>query len=136
MDYNELYHHGIKGQKWGVIRTKEQLGYKTLNGKTTSNSNEGTRQKTKLGRLIYKSKSSAANKETKEDYEARKNKALKVGTASEILKFKGDLTNQQMQTAITRINLEKQLSDISSRETKKAKYKVFNKVKYIGGCLA
>ena len=24
----EIYHHGIKGQKWGVRRTKEQLGYK------------------------------------------------------------------------------------------------------------
>lgn len=24
---NELYHHGIKGQRWGVRRTPEQLGY-------------------------------------------------------------------------------------------------------------
>ena len=32
---NELYHHGIKGQKWGVIRTKAQLGYPTTKKKTT-----------------------------------------------------------------------------------------------------
>ena len=25
---NELYHHGVKGQKWGVRRTPEQLGHK------------------------------------------------------------------------------------------------------------
>ncbi len=25
-EYNELYHHGIKGQKWGVRRTPAQLG--------------------------------------------------------------------------------------------------------------
>lgn len=25
---DELYHHGIKGQKWGVRRTPEQLGHK------------------------------------------------------------------------------------------------------------
>lgn len=25
----ELYHHGIKGMKWGVRRTKEQLGYRS-----------------------------------------------------------------------------------------------------------
>lgn len=25
----ELFHHGIKGMKWGVRRTKEELGYKT-----------------------------------------------------------------------------------------------------------
>ena len=23
----ELYHHGIKGQKWGVTRTPEELGH-------------------------------------------------------------------------------------------------------------
>lgn len=26
---NELIHHGIKGQRWGVRRTPAQLGYKT-----------------------------------------------------------------------------------------------------------
>lgn len=25
---NELYHHGIKGMKWGVRRSPEQLGHK------------------------------------------------------------------------------------------------------------
>lgn len=24
---NEMYHHGVKGQKWGVRRTPKQLGY-------------------------------------------------------------------------------------------------------------
>lgn len=27
MDNYELYHHGVKGQKWGVIRTAAQLGH-------------------------------------------------------------------------------------------------------------
>lgn len=27
IDYTELYHHGVKGQKWGVTRTPEQLGH-------------------------------------------------------------------------------------------------------------
>lgn len=26
-EYNELYHHGVKGQKWGIRRTPVQLGH-------------------------------------------------------------------------------------------------------------
>lgn len=29
MENCELYHHGIKGQKWGVRRSPEQLGHRT-----------------------------------------------------------------------------------------------------------
>lgn len=33
MEYEyELYHHGVKGMKWGVRRTKAQLGYKISKG--------------------------------------------------------------------------------------------------------
>ena len=27
---DELYHHGVKGMKWGIIRTSEQLGHKRV----------------------------------------------------------------------------------------------------------
>lgn len=33
-EYNELYHHGIKGMKWGVRRTRAQLGYSSSPRKT------------------------------------------------------------------------------------------------------
>lgn len=34
---NQLMHHGIKGMRWGVRRTPEQLGYKNLKKAKTSN---------------------------------------------------------------------------------------------------
>lgn len=34
---NELFHYGIKGMKWGVRRTKEQLGYKSKSKTSTEN---------------------------------------------------------------------------------------------------
>ena len=34
----ELYHHGIKGMKWGVRRTPEQLGHHKKNVETSSKS--------------------------------------------------------------------------------------------------
>ena len=30
--YESLQHHGVKGQKWGVRRTPQQLGYETTSG--------------------------------------------------------------------------------------------------------
>jgi hypothetical protein len=36
----ELQHHGIKGQRWGVIRTPAQLGHTPSKGKKTSNESE------------------------------------------------------------------------------------------------
>ena len=52
----------------------------------------------------------------KESYEAAKQKALKSGNASEIMKYQGDLTNEQLNQAITRINYEKQLASMSASE--------------------
>ena len=92
MEEHELYHHGILGQKWGVRRFQNKDGSLTADGKKRYAENDS------------------------DDYEARKQQALKSGNASEVLKYKGDLTNKELQDAFTRINLEKQLSQISKEE--------------------
>lgn len=54
------------------------------------------------------------------EYEKAKRKALKTGTATEVLQFKGSLTQKEMQDAVNRINLERQLSSISTQERDEA----------------
>lgn len=38
----EIWHHGIKGQKWGIRHTPEQLGHKTGGSKSTSAKKDDT----------------------------------------------------------------------------------------------
>lgn len=82
---DSLKHHGIKGMKWGIRRFQNKDGSLTPEGK----------------------------KRYEEDYESAKQRALKSGSAKDVLKFKGDLTNQELQNAINRIGLERQLSSMN-----------------------
>lgn len=64
-NYNYLEHHGVKGMKWGVRRTKAQLGYRTNNKKNKTRLDKDTvhddiREKAKrfsanqtIGRIKY-----------------------------------------------------------------------------------
>lgn len=51
--------------------------------------------------------------------EANKEKVLRKGSASEVLEYQGELTNQQLQEAFTRLNLEANIRSLSSKEKSK-----------------
>lgn len=55
--------------------------------------------------------------EKKRFHDADKDRVLKSGTATEVLKYKGELSNQELQNAFTRLNLEANLRNLSQRET-------------------
>ncbi|MBR6287816.1 MAG: hypothetical protein IKR19_00555 [Acholeplasmatales bacterium] len=57
MDYleiRELYHHGIKGQKWGIRRFQNEDGSLTAEGKKRYQVNDFDGSMTKEGKKLYK----------------------------------------------------------------------------------
>lgn len=69
---------------------------------------------------------------TTPEFEKAKRKALQSGTATEILQFKGHLTTSEMQKAVDRINLERKLSEISTKERDDGWNAVNNAMKKVG----
>ncbi len=82
--------------------------------------------KAETERLINKQldKALPKSKRDKQRYERDKAEALKSGTASDILRFKGDLTNEELRKAKERLNLEKDLQGLQEYERQAAARKV------------
>ena len=94
----ELYHHGVKGMKWYRHQFgdwEEHAVY--ANGQPDPNADDDNR---KMSRAERKER----------EYEEAKARALRSGSAADILKFKGDLTNEELNKATERLRLEKTLA--------------------------
>lgn len=66
MDYlvcKELYHHGIKGQKWGIRKYQNEDGTLTAEGKARYGYDETTGKLSKEGRKVEKSDRKVALKD-------------------------------------------------------------------------
>lgn len=134
MSVNDLAHHGILGQKWGIRRFQPyQPGAKVKGGKEVG---LATKVKQRVGSAVeaHKAKSAAkaevravrkqakaehkaAKQQAKEekraaDYEASKRKAIESGTIEDLAKFKGDLTNEEYGRAFLRLQNEKKMADM------------------------
>ncbi len=55
---------------------------------------------------------------------ADKDRVLKSGSASEVMKYKGKLTNQELGDAVRRLELEKKISDMAKKDVKTGMQKV------------
>lgn len=123
---SDLSHHGILGMRWGQRNgppyplgsgdhsvSEKKAGWR----KSLFGNKEQKKKKEKKGKVEVKKLQNEPEKGS-EEYESKKIKALKQGKASEILQYKGDLTNQELQDAVNRIRLEQQLSEYSSKEVK------------------
>ena len=122
-----IYHYGIKGMKWGIRRTAEQLGHKIkskFSRKKSSSDESGSQTSSK------KIQGSVAVKGTKQNpgtartsdgssLEELKQKVLESRSAKELYNNADLFTTQELQQAYNRLVLEKNIKSLSPKEVSK-----------------
>ena len=88
---NELKHHGILGQRWGIRRYQRKDGSLTPLGKKHLQ---------------------ALEREDPETYEQAKQNAIRSGDAAQVKAWSKMLTQQELMEAVNRIDREKKLNDL------------------------
>lgn len=104
MNQNELYHHGIKGQRWGVRRIPEQLGYNKKDSSVT--------------KRVKKDYNTMSDKEFMKKYQT-----TKKTYAKRVAKYGDPYTNSPL------AKMGKKLKDKNRNDTKQTK-KITSKEKY------
>lgn len=118
MDPNdELYHYGIKGMKWGIRRTPEQLGHVTKKvGDAASSAGKA------IGSAAKKAGSAISKKaaESKRNREAKKKHEEEVKKTQQNSKKKiSELTNDELRDRIQRMQLENQYRSLMPQQKSK-----------------
>lgn len=146
-----LEQHGIKGQKWGVRRTPEQLGHKTgkkkwrIKVKSLSEMKEESYQK-KKAKLDAKDKELRRKEELKrqQDEIRKRQEALKSDenkpkgktTDSNARRNVKDLSDDELRQILSRYNMEEQYAKISKEQSEKGKSWVNKMLAEVGQQLA
>lgn len=159
----ELTHSGVRGMKWGVWRRRSAMyehgisprhkGSSSKNKKEavnnkvrTTSSNKASGRNTHYnhgrdtrGPITYKTKIAPKNQRTK-SYEEEprtidKESIIKSGNARTVKKYSGQLTNNELNQAIQRINYNKQIDELANEQSYNkgvhAAKKVLSVAKYV-----
>lgn len=114
----DIFHYGVKGKSGRYPWGSGGRPYQRL---------EGTRGRGLIGRLQEKKRrkqeaamSAAAEKaiEAIRNEAEEKERILREGSATDVMALRGKITNQELQQAVNRLNLESQLKSLSDKEFK------------------
>lgn len=110
-----LEHYGVKGMRWGIRRTPEQLGYKTKTKKKKSS------LLTKMRKSAKKKKQKTEKKKETEKQESReelREKVLKSSDPKFIYKHMELLDNKELEDRLQRINKETRMKELANPKKK------------------
>ena len=118
----ELAHHGIMGMKWGdrngppyPLRPGARSGAEKKAGTPIADKFADASRKLKKKAAVSKAK---RTRRKKAKYEHDRQEALRKGSADDILKYRGNLSNEEMETAYKRIQWENKLESLSKESRK------------------
>lgn len=128
-DSNYLAHHGILGMKWGKRNgppypltdkmhsaAEKAAGWRKSLGDAYKAHKKKKVQKKALAKARQVRAENVKKEAERKRYEDDKQKALSSGKASDIMRFKGDLTNDQYDKAFKRLEWERKMTDLSNKE--------------------
>lgn len=124
---DELYHHGIKGQRWGIRRYQNPDGSLTPAGVrrygTAENFNKVQKQKSKglIERTRDKRKMKKLRKvrEEKRAWEAEKERIINSGDKKAIASIQHELNDEQIARAVNRIAFNESVNGVQKSRLEK-----------------
>lgn len=106
---DELYHHGVKGQNWG-----ERHGPPYP---LDSNSSKQAKRKRRAAMKAAKKQSKRDKKKAEEIKKQQEEikKAIAEGDRALVNKYKREMSNEELEKAIKRLDLMDKIADVNSR---------------------